>query len=341
MNYFHVASLILGSILVVTGEYCSLDPLVKPSEVIMKRPPEDGFPDKLYEGESLSAFDDKCRLQLNGDGNLVVRRNVSLDSVPGYVPYSHEDEYDTFRTAWSTGAHGTGDYVAKLQGDGNFVVYGDQGTGSQAMFATRSNIPKTEQPNWPNWYPISRPSDKFNLYFREDCTLGLTRSYEAWENGDASRQGTWSNVRWVDTFDLPSSGIVQKGEMIKDCEYFCPPPNLMPQDGDSTDCVPVPLVAILKQNCNFEIHIGHDMADAMTRVWTTNTPRTDLDDCYFYAFDEGPALVEGAMNPLYGTPNALKKYWNISIVEISSEAGDIKGWYQVQLHTTGLSADAD
>eukprot|EP00978_Attheya_sp_CCMP212_P046513 scaffold395936_cov26-Attheya_sp.AAC.1 len=107
MKYFHVASLILGSILVVTGEYCALDNLVKPPEDIMKMPPEDGFPDKLHEGESVSAFDDKCRLQLNGDGNLVVRRNVSLDSVPGYVPYSREDEYDKFRTAWSTGAHGT------------------------------------------------------------------------------------------------------------------------------------------------------------------------------------------------------------------------------------------
>eukprot|EP00978_Attheya_sp_CCMP212_P025928 scaffold84339_cov46-Attheya_sp.AAC.1 len=92
MKYFHVASLILGSILVVTGENCVLDNLVKPPEAIMKMPPEDGFPDKL---------------QLNGDGNLVVRRYVSLDSVPGYVPYSREDEYDTFRTAWSTGAHGT------------------------------------------------------------------------------------------------------------------------------------------------------------------------------------------------------------------------------------------
>eukprot|EP00978_Attheya_sp_CCMP212_P047795 scaffold431940_cov326-Attheya_sp.AAC.1 len=59
------------------------------------------------------------------------------------------------------------------------------------------------------------------------------------------------------------------------------------------------------------------MADAMTRVWTTNTPRTDLDDCYFYAFDEGPALVEGAMSTLYGTPNASKKYWNIDINDIT------------------------
>eukprot|EP00978_Attheya_sp_CCMP212_P021147 scaffold61399_cov59-Attheya_sp.AAC.1 len=343
MNYFHVSSLILGSVLVVTGEYCALGPHVKPAEVIMKRPPEDGFPDKLYEGEFLSAFDDKCRLSLNGDGNLVVRRYVSKDSVPGYVRGSPKDEYDTFRTAWSTGAHGTGDYVAKLQGDGNFVVYGDQGTGSQAMFKTRSNIPKTEQPNWPNWYPISRPSDKFNLSFEEDCTLVLTRSYEAWENGengDASRHKTWSNVRWVDTFDQPSSGIVQKGEMIKDCEFFCPPPNLMLQDDDFADCVPVPLVAILKQNCNFEIYIGHDMADAMTRVWTTNTPRTDLEDCYFYGFDEGPALVEGAMNPLYGTPNASKKYWSIDINDISTEY-DARGYYQLQLHTTGLSGDAD
>eukprot|EP00978_Attheya_sp_CCMP212_P033942 scaffold139797_cov54-Attheya_sp.AAC.1 len=331
MKYFHVGLLLLRSILVVTG-----------SEVIMKMPPEDGFPNKLYEGESLSAFDDKCRLQLNGDGNLVVRRYVSLDSVPGYVPVSHANEYDTFRTAWSTGAHGPGEYVANLQGDGNFVVYGDQGTGRQAMFKTRSNLPKTKEswPNWIDWYPISRPSDKFNLYFMEDCSLVLTRDYEAWENRDADSHVIWSNVRWIDTFEPPSSAILQKGEMIKDYESFCSP-NLI--DIESTNCVPVPLVAILKQNCNFEIHIGHDMADAMTRVWTTNTPRTDLEDCYLYGFDEGPALVEGAMSTLYGTPNASKKYWSIDINDISTEyeGEDIIGWYQVLLHTTGLSGDMD
>uniref|UniRef100_A0A7S2ULH6 Bulb-type lectin domain-containing protein n=1 Tax=Attheya septentrionalis TaxID=420275 RepID=A0A7S2ULH6_9STRA len=330
MKYFHLASLMLGSMI--------------SAEVIMKRPAEDGFPDKLHEGEFLSTLNDDCRLQLNGDGNLVVRRYVSLDSVPGYVPVSQEDEYDKFRTAWSTGAHGTGDYVAKLQGDGNFVVYGDQGTGSQAMFKTRSNIPQTAE-SWPNpnWYPISRPSDNFTLAFGSYCSLSLRRYYEAWENGNADSHQIWENLRYVDTFDTPTSAIVQKGEMFRggDEEYFCPPPNLMPQDGDRTDCVPVPLVAILKQNCNFEIHIGHDMADAMTRVWTTNTPRTDLDDCYFYAFDEGPALVEGAMHPLYGTPDASKKYWSIDVNDISSEAGNITGWYQMLLHTTGLSADAD
>jgi hypothetical protein len=168
------------------------------------------------------------------------------------------------------------------------------------------------------------------------------RYYERVVNGNVNvySRTTWSNFRQIENSYPPFNSIIQKGEMLKACELFCSPILMKhyPRDPDSV-CVPVPLVAILKQNCNLEIYIGHDMADAMTRVWTSNTPRSDLDDCYFYAFDEGPALVEGAMNPLYGKPNSSKKYWSmfVEVSDIDDDDQSAPGSYELTLHTTGFA----
>ena len=127
--------------------------------------------------------DGKCRLSMQGDGNIVMERDGTL--------------------MWSSGSAGrAGNYFAIMQADGNLVVYrGKRADGlcpTNAVYSTHSSR--------------SRPGPYF-LAIHEDCRLGVYRGTLRDEDNDIEEE-IWTNVKSA----LATGERLYKGEMLRNEE---------------------------------------------------------------------------------------------------------------------------
>ena len=124
------------------------------------------------------------------------------------------------------------------------------------------------------------------------------------------------------------SDYLQKGEMMYLSQCY--------QCGGHPDCIWAEQALILQHDCNLVHFVGRDMADLMenpTILWSSNTPRPDLEDCYFYEDEDKVRLYEGKLDkslPQFA-PRAGNAYWEAD----DDFKPDCSGGYEVLLKVEG------
>lgn len=255
--------------------------------------------DRLEAGESLSAHNGACRLRLTETGILEVQRRFE----------NHPIYRDDYVTAWTSGvAQDSGDFFARLNRDGNFVVYErhkgrPKGQKYSVAYRTRTNDP-------------SNVGAKITLEFDKACRLTLYKNKApGTSHYHPNDVFLWTNIKFFLTGTEPGGAwpaeplgtyymLLQKGEMFYDNWVW---------NGRCLG-VQLPVTLYLTHECNLEMFIGTDLATRyhnVGNVWDANVTRPELKDCYLYGNTVGLTLHEGLFNK-NGPPcikNRPGQYW--------------------------------
>lgn len=225
----------------------------------------------------------RCEVRLQWDGNFVVKRMIAPN------PW-----YQQLRVAWSTGTsrkYSSGYYHAELQDDGSLAVILKHPVNGTETQVYTNNI---GEPQALEDYNLERTH---KLVISEECVLSTYR-------GDKE---VWTNNRFGGLVGYAGlSDYLQKGEMfyLKQC-YEC---------GDHPDCIWSEQALMLQHDCNLVHFAGRDQADLKENrviLWTSGTPRPDLEDCYLYSDADKVRLYEGKLDkslPQFA-PRAGASYW--------------------------------
>lgn len=258
--------------------------------------------DVWSEGKSKRYHKNRCEVRLQRDGNFIIKRIISPN------PY-----YQYLVTAWATGAAGAteGTYHAELEEDGSLVVIHKDGNIKKTVYT--SNV---GEPDALEGYDLAR---KHKLVISEECVLSAYRD----------DREVWTNNRYGGLVGEPGlSDYLQKGEMM----YL----NQCYQCGDHPSCVKAQQALILQHDCNLVHFAGRDMADLKenpTILWTSGTPRPDLEDSYLYSDEDKVRLYEGKLDkslPQFA-PRAGEAYWEAD----DDFVPECSGGYEVLLKVDG------
>lgn len=257
------------------------------------------------EGQAKRFHNNRCEVRLQRDGNFVVKRIIAPN------PWNQK-----LHVAWTTGTSGptnNAEYRAGLEEDGSLVViHKIPSNGTETQLYT-SNV---GEPEFLQEYNLER---KHKLTISEECVLSTYRGdREVWTNNRYGGLGGYAGL----------SDYLQKGEMmyLNQC-YRC---------GDHPDCIWAQQALVLQHDCNLVHFAGRDLADLKTNptiLWTSGTPRPDLEDCYLYSDADKVRLYEGKLDKSLAqfVPRAGPSYWEVDddFVPICS------GGYEVLLKIDG------
>lgn len=289
---------------------CRLDGIVAPSpdgpnsfKTSTKVVLEQG--DVWPEQQAKRYFNNQCEVRLQWDGNFVVKRMIAPN------PW-----YQQLKVAWSTGSSGTsnGTYRAELKSDGSLVVIRAE---APPLAPAETQVYNANVGNIQALQGQTLPSPK--LVISEECVLSVYRGdVEVWT---ANRYGGLVGEAGL-------SDSLQKGQMmyLKQC-YQC---------GNHPDCIWAEQALYLQHDCNLVHFAGRDLADLKEDrvvLWSSNTPRPDLEDCYLYSDEDKVRLYEGTLDkslPQFA-PRGHISYWEAD----DDFVPECSGGYEVLLKIDG------
>jgi hypothetical protein len=254
--------------------------------------------DSLRDGETIEAQDANCRLIMNGDGNVIVRRRIS----------GLDDTVDGWPTSWSTHSiHSEADYTLELTSDGNLAVYEE----ADAINETRAIVWTTNHPG--------DISASHKLVMDGACRLKIkSDDVDVWEN--------------IKITPFQAGQVLQRGEQFRMSGNF-----ESADDPDIAHGFVIHYVMLLQHDCNLVQFVGTDNADTGAVVWKSGTQMPEGTDCYLY-LDNGHADLYSGMfdNSLGFNATRPGKFFSTPADWFSQEATDVdKENYEIVLQSDG------